>query len=182
MKLIVGLGNPGNEYKDTPHNVGFEVVDNIAKQYGVEFKKTKKNAKFVELQIGEEQVMRIKPQTYMNSSGESVWAIVKLYKIKPQDIIVILDDIDVKPGVVRLRDSGSAGTHNGLRNIVAKLGYTNFARVRVGVGKPMQNQDLADYVLSKMSQEKMVDIAMGIDKATQIVIDYVQGNVVSTTV
>ena len=182
MKLVVGLGNPGKEYENTPHNVGFETLDNLAKMYNVEFKKTKKNAKYTELMIGDEKVMMIKPQTYMNSSGESVWAIAKLYKVKPQDIIVVLDDIDVIPGIVRLRDNGSAGTHNGLRNIVQKLGYTNFARVRIGVGKPLNNQDLADYVLSKIPQDKQQDIQAGIDKACKIVIDYIQGEVVSTTV
>ena len=182
MKLIVGLGNPGKEYENTPHNVGFDTVDKLASMYGGEFKKTKKNAKFTEVMIGQEKTMLIKPQTYMNSSGESVWAIVKLYKIKPQDIIVVLDDIDVAPGVVRLREMGSAGTHNGLRNIVSRLGYTNFARVRIGVGKPINNQDLADYVLSKIPEDKQKQINEGIDKACQLVVDYIQGEVVSTTV
>lgn len=182
MKLVIGLGNPGKEYDNTPHNVGFTVVDKLADMYGAEFKKTKKNAKYTEIQIGEEKVMLIKPQTYMNNSGESVWAIAKLYKIKPNDIIVVLDDIDVAPGVVRLRENGSAGTHNGLRNIVMKLGYTNFARIRIGVGKPDNNQDLAEYVLSKIPENKQANIKIGVDKAIEIVIDYIQGKVLSTTV
>jgi len=182
MKLVVGLGNPGNEYKNTPHNVGFEVLDKLAQNYGVEFKKKKKNALITEVVIGDEKVLLIKPQTYMNNSGDSVWAIAKMYKIKLADIIVVLDDVDVVPGVVRLRENGSAGTHNGLRNIVARLGYTNFARVRIGVGKPTNNQDLADFVLGKISPDRQKDVLLGIDKACELVVDYILGKVASTTV
>ncbi len=182
MKLIVGLGNPGNQYVGTPHNVGFGVVDIIAERYVVQFKKKKKNALYAEAIIGSEKVMLIKPQTFMNNSGDSVFQYVEMFKIDLSDIVVILDDIELTPGLIRTRLSGTGGTHNGLKNICLRLGSHNFARIRVGVGAPADGQDLADYVLTKMSEDKAKLVKVGMEKAADYAIDFVQGKKVVTTV
>ena len=154
MKLIVGLGNPDNKYKNTFHNLGFMAVDKLAEKLNVEFSKNKCRALVAETKCGGEKVIIAKPQTYMNLSGESVVELVNFYKIDLKDVIVIYDDYDLTQGSLRIREKGSDGTHNGRRNIVEKLGSGNFARVRIGF-KPIRNLEipLINYVLSGISSE-----------------------------
>ena len=150
MKLIVGLGNPEEKYANTLHNLGFISVNKTAKILGVEFNKNKGKALIAETKINGEKIILAKPQTYMNLSGNAVLKLKSKYKIENSNIIVIADDIDLAPGVVRYRENGSAGTHNGLRNIVSLIG-TDFKRVRIGIGRG--EGDLANFVLSKISKE-----------------------------
>ncbi|MCX4314324.1 MAG: aminoacyl-tRNA hydrolase, partial [Clostridia bacterium] len=135
MKLVVGLGNPGNEYKDTYHNVGFIALDRLASRLvAPDFAFDKKSDSLLsDVVVCGEKVLLCKPQTFMNLSGDAVSRLSRYYKIAPRDILVMYDDIDIAIGTVRARESGSAGTHNGMRDIVGKLGSTDFARVRIGI-------------------------------------------------
>ncbi|MCH5155638.1 MAG: aminoacyl-tRNA hydrolase [Clostridiales bacterium] len=152
MKLIVGLGNPGSDYACTYHNVGFMAVDALSSRLqSPDFALDKKSNAYLSEQIlfGQKTLL-VKPNTYMNLSGDAVSHLARYYKIEPQDILVIYDDIDIEKGTVRARKCGSAGTHNGMRDIVGKLASTDFARVRVGIGFKPDYMALADYVLSKI--------------------------------
>ena len=151
MKLIVGLGNPGREYRETRHNVGFMVVDEIARRHGLTFAMAPSQVPdaFVAKKFGPEPVLLAKPLTFMNLSGGAVAALAGYYKVDAADLLVIYDDVDLPFGKVRARASGSAGTHNGMRSIVQSLGTTAFPRLRVGIGRGDQRRDLADHVLSK---------------------------------
>ncbi len=153
MKLVVGLGNPGGDYRNTYHNIGFCALDRLAARLCLpEFCFDKKcEAEVSDARIAGQRVLFAKPQTYMNLSGNAVSALSRYYKIEPSDILVVYDDIEIKKGVVRARPSGSAGTHNGMRDIVNKLGSTEFARVRIGIGLKPNYMALADYVLSRFS-------------------------------
>lgn len=154
MKLIVGLGNPDDKYKNTFHNLGFMCIDKLAEKLNVNFDKTKCRALVAELKVGNEKVILAKPQTYMNLSGESVYELISFFKIDLKDLIVVYDDYDIYQGECRVRESGSAGTHNGMRNIVEKLGSTAFARVRIGFKPKTELQiPLINYVLSGISKE-----------------------------
>ena len=148
MKIVVGLGNPGKEYENTYHNVGFKVVDELSNRLGIKLSKKGCKSNFEEGKIDGQKIMLVKPQTYMNLSGEAV--VMLKQKFKDADIIVISDDIDLPKGTLRFREHGSAGTHNGLRNIVNFIGE-DFKRLRVGIGKP--EGDLKDFVLSKMGKD-----------------------------
>ena len=180
MKLIVGLGNPGSQYDNTPHNVGFAVLDMLAKQFKVEFRK-KKNAMYAETIVNNEKIMLVKPQTYMNNSGDCVFDFFAMNQLSLKDVLVILDDIELTEGLVRTRLTGSGGTHNGLKNVILRLGSNDFARIRIGVGEPREGQDLADYVLGKMDKQKLAFVQVGMEKAMKFAIDFVQGKPVVTT-
>ena len=149
MKLIVGLGNPGKEYEETRHNIGFKVVDFFAARKGITFGKCREQALSAEFMQDAEKVLIIKPQTYMNLSGQAVGSLARWHKIEPADIIVIYDDIDLPLGKLRLRARGSAGGHNGMKSLIAHLNTGDFPRLRVGVGRPPGDVQTADYVLSK---------------------------------
>lgn len=151
--LIVGLGNPGAKYDNTRHNVGFTAVDRICEMRGCDCKRLKFRALTGETAVGGARVLLMKPQTYMNLSGEAVSEASAFYKIPPENVIVIVDDVNLDVGRMRIRCSGSAGGHNGLKSIIAHLDSENFPRVRVGVGKkPNPEYDLADWVLGKFSE------------------------------
>lgn len=173
MKLIVGLGNIGDEYSKTNHNAGFMVIDKVAESFGVTFKNRGCESDYAELKTAEEKYILAKPRTYMNDSGRAVKSLCKKYDIKIQDVLVILDDIDQEPGFVRIRKSGSAGTHNGLKSIIAETASQDFARLRVGIGKQREHQDLANFVLSRMNMSE--NQKYGLEKATNAVIDYIGG-------
>lgn len=154
MYLIVGLGNPTAKYEKTRHNAGFDVIDAIADKYGIELNLRKGKAFCGTGHIEGQKVMLAKPQTYMNLSGDSVSALVNFYKLDPmEDLIVVFDDISLAPGNLRIRKKGSAGGHNGIKDIIAKTGTDQFARVKVGVGEKPAGWDLADYVLGGFSKE-----------------------------
>ncbi len=150
MYLIAGLGNPGDKYENTRHNVGFHVIDVLADRMRTTVGERKHFALTGRGMIGAERVILAKPQTYMNNSGQSLRAIADFYKIPPEDIIVVSDDIDLEEGQLRIRLKGSAGGHNGLKSIIAHLGSQEFKRVRVGIGGKPEGWDLADYVLGQL--------------------------------
>lgn len=158
MKLIVGLGNPGKEYENTYHNLGFMVVDELAQKLGVEITKTKYNSNYTLAKYNGETLVLIKPLTYMNLSGQAVKGFADLYKVEPEDIMVVCDDIDLPKGVCRYRENGSGGTHNGLKNIVFMLNSQNFKRVKIGAARSDISVDLKDYVLSKIDEESFEKI------------------------
>lgn len=155
MKLIVGLGNPGMQYAATRHNIGFEVIDSIAETYNISVTKNKYKALIGEGNIAGEKVILMKPQTYMNLSGEAVKACMDFHKISNEDLVVIYDDISLEVGQLRLRQTGSAGGHNGIKNIIAHLGTQAFPRIKFGVGEKPAGWDLANYVLGRFSEEDM---------------------------
>ena len=152
MKLIVGLGNPGKEYSGTRHNVGFAVLGELARKHHINFDKRCCHSRAGEGRIGEQQVVLAKPQTYMNLSGDAVAALVRKFKVKPADILVIHDDLDLPLGKIRIRANGSAGGHNGLKSIIASVGTMEFPRVKIGIGRPdnagIGRRDVIDHVLS----------------------------------
>lgn len=154
MYLIAGLGNPTREYDKTRHNVGFSVIDVLADRYRIDVSEKKHKALCGRGVIEGQKVLLVKPQTFMNLSGESLRAAADYYKIEPQDMIVIYDDISLDPGQLRIRLKGSAGGHNGIKNIIAQLGTQEFPRIKVGVGAKPPRMDLADYVLSRFSAEE----------------------------
>jgi len=174
MKIIFGLGNPESRFNNTPHNVGFATVDKLCEKLGGTFKKKKMDSFISENVVNGEKVILAKPTTYMNNSGESVKKFVKKFKIPLKNVLIILDDIDLKAGNIRFREHGSAGTHNGLKNIVEMLGTQEFSRLRVGVDKPDEDVDLADFVLAKMPDEKQKLVDQGIDLAVQKALEFIE--------
>ena len=153
MQVVIGLGNPGFKYSKTKHNVGFDTIDIIAKKHNVRIKKKEHKALTGECTIGGEKVLLVKPQTYMNNSGEAVRAIVDYYRVDISDIIVVSDDLTLDIGVLRLRKKGSAGGHNGLKSIIKCLGSEEFARLRVGIGKVPPDWEIIDFVLSRFDRK-----------------------------
>lgn len=163
MYLIAGLGNPTKEYDKTRHNVGFAVIDRLADKYNIDVSDRKHRAFCGKGVIEGQKVILVKPQTFMNLSGESLRAAADYYKLTPEEIIVIYDDISLEPGQLRIRLKGSAGGHNGIKNIIAHLGTQEFPRIKVGVGAKPPRMDLADYVLSRFSkgEQALMDDAFG---------------------
>lgn len=167
MIVVVGLGNIGRQYENTVHNMGFKVADKLAEKLGLVFKKEKNKAVIAEGKIGRESIIIAKPNTYMNNSGESVVLFKK--KFKDARIIVAVDDIDLERGVVRYRQHGSAGTHNGLRSIVEYIGQ-EFERIKVGVGRD-KDKDLKDYVLCQLGKEELEFFEQAVEKATNLLLE-----------
>lgn len=168
MFVIVGLGNPTKKYEHTRHNVGFDVITSLADNYNIEMKQIKFKGICGTGMIGSQKVLLLKPQTYMNLSGTSVREAIDFYKLDPtSELVVIYDDVELDPGQLRIRKKGSAGGHNGIKDIIAQLGTQEFMRIRVGVGKKPPQYDLADYVLGHFSKEDQKDM----DKAFENAID-----------
>ena len=156
MYVIVGLGNFGEKYANTRHNAGFIAADAFAAEHGISLKKNRKiNAMAGETRIGEKRVMLVKPLTFMNRSGETVQALLSYYKIPAERVLVIYDDIDLPPGTLRIRKSGSAGTHNGMRSVVQQIGTGEFPRMRVGVGAQPKGGDLIKHVMGQIPKESV---------------------------
>lgn len=166
MYVVVGLGNPGSQYAQTKHNIGFVTVDYFAEQHNIKFNKVKHKAVIGEGSISGEKLMLVKPQTYMNASGECVMELVNFYKLPLENLIVIYDDIDLPVGKVRIRPNGSSGTHNGMRSIIYLLNKQDFPRIRIGVGKQPEYMDLADYVMTKFSKDELPLMEEAVKKAT----------------
>ena len=154
MKYIFGLGNPSREYAGTRHNIGFDAITALSDKYGISVNEKKHKALCGKGIIAGQRVMLIKPQTFMNLSGESVREVLDFYKADVSDILVIYDDICLAPGQLRVREKGSAGGHNGIKNIIAHLGTEEFARIRIGVGEKPKDWDLKDYVLGHFPAEE----------------------------
>ena len=170
MKLIVGLGNPGKEYEKTRHNTGFMVLDRLAEKLNTEIEQNKFNGLYAKIKYKGEDVILLKPQTFMNLSGESVRKIMDFFKIGLEDIVVVYDDMDMPTGKLRLRQNGSAGGHNGIKNIILHTGSQNFCRIRVGIGRHPYMK-VVDYVLSRFTSEESSAITKGIEEASDAVID-----------
>ncbi len=169
MKLIAGLGNPGKNYAGTKHNVGFDVIDLLSEKYNINVSKLKHKGFIGDGVIGKEKVILLKPQTFMNLSGESLKEVMMFYKITIEDIIVVYDDTSLPLSSVRIRQKGSAGGHNGMKNIISHLGSDNFIRVKVGIGEKPSGWDLADYVLSRFSKDEEPLAFSGIEKGAKAV-------------
>ena len=169
MYLIVGLGNPEEEYNKTRHNMGFNTINKISQKYNIDVKQNKFQALYGSGIIENKKVILLKPQTYMNLSGESIIEFMKFYKISEKDLIVIYDDIDIEPGKIRIKRNGSASTHNGMKSIVYCLKTENFERIRVGIGKPQEGTDLIAHVIGQISEEDKKLLAEGTKQAEQAV-------------
>ncbi|WP_296255814.1 aminoacyl-tRNA hydrolase [uncultured Ezakiella sp.] len=165
MKIIIGLGNPGRQYEDTRHNAGFMVVDKFAEKHGVDISKARFNALLGEVFVNGEKIVLVKPMTYMNNSGQAVGEVLNFYKPDLEDIIVVVDDIEIELGMLRIRAKNGKGTHNGLKSIFAHLKTDDYAKMKLGVGKFKRDMDLADFVLARPSKEDDEVIDDLIDRA-----------------
>ncbi len=169
MYLIVGLGNPEADYARTRHNMGVDVINEIADKYKIAISREKFNGLYGSGEIEGEKVILLKPQTFMNLSGDSVVEFVNYYKIDINNVIVVYDDIDTNPGSIRIRKKGGPGTHNGMKSVVFRLNSEDFPRVRVGIGMPEHKNDLINYVIGNISDEDYEKLKIGIEKASDAV-------------
>ena len=160
MKMIVGLGNPGNEYAGTRHNVGWMLVDALAEHLGINEWRSREKGMVAEGRIGSEKILLVKPLTYMNNSGECVGPLMRWYKLEPEDIMAAHDDMDIPIGTIRIRKKGSAGGHNGIKSLLSHIGSENFGRSGIGIGRPQPGWSVINHVLAKFNdqeQEKIGD-------------------------
>ncbi len=186
IRLIVGLGNPGAEYEQTRHNAGFWLVDNLANSLPNARLQRESgfNALVAKTIIGGNQLWLLEPQTYMNRSGQSVGAIARFYKIQPDEILVVHDELDLPPGAAKLKKGGSSGGHNGLKDISSALGTQDYWRLRIGIGHPRTlnlNQPVADFVLHRPRREEQLLIEEAIEKALRIIPTAVAGDFTKAT-
>lgn len=178
MYIIVGLGNPTKEYDNTRHNIGFAAIDMLADKYGINVTEVKHKALLGKGVINGNKVILVKPMTYMNLSGEAVRSVVDYYKVdEAEELIVIYDDISLDVGQLRVRKKGSAGGHNGIKNIIAHLGHDVFQRIKIGVGEKPKGYDLADYVLGHFSKEDLTTLKDGMDRVDGAVNFMLQGDI-----
>ena len=177
MYLIVGLGNPEEEYSHTRHNMGFDTVNKLAKQYDIEINKKKFKGIYGVGNIEGEKVIILKPQTYMNLSGESIKEAIDFYKIESKNIIIIYDDIDIKPGIIKVRKTGGPGTHNGMKSVIQNIQMKEFPRVRVGIGMPEHKNDLINYVIGKIPKEEIEILDKSTTKAKEAVIEIIKNGI-----
>jgi len=177
VQLIVGLGNPGNEYEQTRHNAGFWFVDAIARRYNTSFKSEKKfHGDIARISVNGQEVWLLKPDTFMNRSGQAIQALANFYKIKLENILVAHDELDLDPGVARLKKDGGHGGHNGLRDTIEKMGGKNFLRLRIGIGHPGDKNRVSGYVLKKASNDDHIDIERAIDQALKVLPQVIDGD------
>lgn len=176
MYLIVGLGNPEPEYSRTRHNMGFDVVNKFSKKNSIEINKNKFNALYGSGAIANEKVIIVKPQTYMNLSGESIVKFVNFYKIPLDNIIVVYDDMDIDKGLIKIRKKGGPGTHNGMKSVVSSLGTEDFARIRVGIGKPDIDANIINYVINRVDSKEYEILEKGIDIAANAVEEIIKSS------
>lgn len=169
MYIIIGLGNPEPEYSKTRHNMGFDTINKLSQELNINVNNTKFKSLYGTGTINNEKVVLVKPQTYMNLSGEAVREIVNFYKVKNEQIVVIYDDIDIPKGIIKIRKKGGPGNHNGMKSIVSNLSTEEFIRIRVGIGTPTYKNDMINYVLGKIADEEYEILEQGIKKAAQAV-------------
>lgn len=167
MYLIVGLGNPEEDYSNTRHNMGFDTINKLGKQYGIEISKSKFKGLYGTGTIDNQKVILLKPQTFMNLSGESIREAIDFYKIDEEQLIIIYDDIDIEAGVIKIRKTGGPGTHNGMKSVFQHISKNKFTRIRVGIGKPEHKNDLINYVIGHIPEEEKGRL----DKATTLAKD-----------
>lgn len=174
MKCIVGLGNPGKKYSQTRHNVGFMVIDALVGRHNWNLKNDKFNGQSVVETVEGEKIVLLKPQTYMNLSGESVRPLLDFYQIEPENMLVIYDDLDLPAGKIRLRQKGGHGGHNGIRSIIDHTGTKEFKRLRIGIGRPGTAMPVVDYVLKPFSKEQQEDVAASIENSADACEKWIQ--------
>ncbi|MBQ3408041.1 MAG: aminoacyl-tRNA hydrolase [Clostridia bacterium] len=177
MYLIVGLGNPEAEYARTRHNMGVDVINKIADKYKIAISREKFNGLYGTGEIEGEKVILLKPQTFMNLSGDSVIEFVNFYKIDSKNIIVVYDDIDTEPGRIRIKSKGGPGTHNGMKSVVYRLNTENFPRIRVGIGMPEHKNDLINYVIGNIKDDEYEVLKNGINKAENAVTSIIKDGI-----
>ena len=177
MYLIVGLGNPEDKYSNTRHNMGFDVINELSKESDIKVSKSKFDAFYGMGEINGKKVILLKPQTYMNLSGESIIKFKKFYKISNKDIIVIYDDIDLKLGDIRLKAKGSAGSHNGMKSVVQNLNTEDFPRIRIGIGSPENKEDMINYVIGQIPKREREILDKSILKAKDSIIEILQNGI-----
>lgn len=165
MKCIVGLGNPGKKYHHTRHNIGFLVIDELLQRHQLTLDKNKFKGDYTVTHLNGEKCLLLKPQTFMNLSGECIKPILEYYHINPEDMIVIYDDLDLPTGKIRLRQTGGHGGHNGVRSTIEQLGTKTFNRIRIGIGRPTTNMPIVNYVLGKFRKEEISDVEDSIQRA-----------------
>ena len=177
MYLIIGLGNPEEEYSKTRHNMGFNVINQIAKKYNIEVNKTKFQGLTGNGIIEGQKVILLKPQTYMNLSGNCVQEFMKFYKIEKENIIIIYDDMDIETGKIKIRKKGSSGGHNGMKSIIQMIGTEEFPRIRVGIGRPEHNGDEINYVIGAIPEEEIPKLEKGIECAKEATIEILKNGI-----
>jgi PTH1 family peptidyl-tRNA hydrolase len=177
MKLIVGLGNPESDYSKTRHNMGFNVINSLAKAYDIDISRKKFEAEFGSGIIENEKVILIKPQTFMNLSGKAVIEFVNFYKVPLEDLIIIYDDMDIDISKIRIRKLGSPGSHNGMKSIVNILADDRFPRVRVGIGKPTYEEDIINYVIGPIPEEEQKALNEGVEKAKDAIVEILKNGI-----
>ena len=177
MYLIVGLGNPEKDYAGTRHNMGFDVINEISKEYNIPVEKSKFKGLYGSGIIETQKVILLKPQTFMNLSGKSIIRFLDFYKIPLEDMIVIYDDMDIEKAKIRIRKSGSPGSHNGMKSIVSILSNDKFSRIRVGIGKPVYNNDLINYVIGSIDEEDKIELEKGKELAKEAVIEILKNGI-----
>ncbi len=176
IRLIAGLGNPDREYEGTRHNIGFEVVEKLAEKFGVKLKKGKFGAAFGQTVLEDKKLILIKPLQYMNNSGQVLATVAGFYRLEPGQILVITDDLALEPGLIRIRASGSAGGHNGLTDIIVKMGTEDISRLRIGIGDKGQ-MEKRDYVLARPSAAERKLLNQAVEEAVQAVICWISQGV-----
>ncbi|CQR47482.1 Peptidyl-tRNA hydrolase [Paraliobacillus sp. PM-2] len=167
MKCIVGLGNPGKKYEDTRHNIGFMVLDELATYNNWKINKSKFNGLYTMEKMEQTKIILLKPQTYMNLSGDSIRPLMDFYKLEVSDILVVYDDLDLPTGKIRLRQKGGHGGHNGIRSIIDHLGTKNFNRLRIGIDRPSGHASVIDHVLGDFDKSQHLEVQEGIKHAVQ---------------
>lgn len=177
MFLVVGLGNPEEEYSNTRHNMGFDTINELAKKFHLEIKKKKFEGLYEKTNIEQKDVILLKPQTYMNLSGNSIKQVMDFYKIPVENIVVIYDDMDIEKGVVKIRKKGGAGSHNGMKSIIQQLQSTDFLRIRIGIGKPEFQYDKINYVIGSIPKEDREILNSGIERAADAVIEILKNGI-----
>lgn len=174
MKCIVGLGNPGMKYKNTRHNIGFMVMDELAKRNKWEVNKKKFNGEYTIEMVNQEKIVLLKPQTFMNLSGESLRPLMEFYELEAKDVLVVYDDLDLPTGKIRLRQKGGHGGHNGIRSIIDQLGTKDFNRLRIGIDRPITGMSVIDHVLGKFDKAQLVYVNDSIEKAAEAAESWMQ--------
>ena len=177
MYLIVGLGNPEKDYSNTRHNMGFDVINKLTEITGIKVSKSKFNSLYGMGEINGNKVILVKPQTYMNLSGESVIQFKRFYKLSNKDIIIIYDDMDLEIGTIRLKPKGSSGTHNGMKSVVENLQTEDFIRVRIGIGTPKNKEETINYVIGAIPKREKEILEKSIEKAANSVIEILDNGI-----
>lgn len=177
MYLIIGLGNPEEEYARTRHNMGFDTINKISEKYDIKVNKTKFNALYGTGEIEGEKVILLKPQTYMNLSGTAIRDFMNFYKLSPENIIVIFDDLDIEPGIIKIRKKGGPGTHNGMKSVVNEIKSEDFCRIRIGIGNSEYKNDLLNYILTRIPDDEYKILEKAINNAASSIAEILKNGI-----